>query len=344
MTPIKVLIVDDSRVARELLAHIIEADPDLKVAGFAENGAEALRWLQHQACDVITMDIQMPSMNGFEVTREIMATTPTPIVIVSAIYTNTDKQMSFRALEAGALVILEKPSGFQDATYQEKAKEVIDTIKMIAGIKTVRRTSHKLKEVINASFFNPKQQEKIKAIGIGASLGGPVAICKILSELSPTFPVPIFVVQHIAKGFTESFARWLQSSSKLRVCIAQDQEKAQPGFVYVAGDNHHMEVKKGDIISLSDHEETKHQPSIGRLLQSMADTYGAHCAGVLLTGMGSDGAKELLVMKRKGAYTIAQDEESCVMFGIPKEAILLGAAKHVVPLEKIAHVLNDLVN
>lgn len=340
--PIKVFIVDDSRVARELLTHIIETDPQIKVVGFAENGPDALQWLQNHSCDVITMDIQMPILNGFDVTQKIMETKPTPIVIVSGAYTNTDKQMSFRALEAGALAILEKPIGFTNVIHSEKAKELIETIKTISEIKTVKRASKPTKS--DSTSFIPKEKkgETIKAIAIGASLGGPLAICKILSELPETFPVPIYIVQHIAAGFTEGFSKWLQGHAKLRISVAQHQQKAEPCNAYIAGDNCQMVIQSGDVINLV---ETQHkQPSVGSLFKSMAETYGPNCAGVILTGMGTDGAKELLLMKQKGALTIAQDEQSSLMFGMPKEAIFLGAAEHIMPLENISSMLNDLVN
>lgn len=336
---IDVFIVDDSRVARELITHIIESDPQIKVVGYAENGPDALRWLQHNSCDVITMDIQMPVLNGFEVTQEIMKFKPTPIVIVSGAYTDTDKQMSFEALEAGALDILEKPIGFTDVIQSEKGRRLINTIKTVSEIKTVRRINKTEMPLVNNI---PSKEKSIKAIAIGASLGGPPAICKILSELPQTFPIPIFIVQHIAVGFIDGFVSWLQAHSKLPILVARDQQKAEPGCVYLAGDHCQMEVGKGNIISLLDKNQKK-QPSIGRLFKSMVDAYGPQCAGVILTGMGSDGAKELLLMRQSGAFTIAQDEKSCLMFGIPKEAILLGAAEQIIPLEKIPTLLNEIV-
>lgn len=340
--PIRVFVVDDSKIARTLLTHIIEKDPALKVVGVAENGEEALKWLQHQSCDVITMDIQMPLLNGFEVTKRIMATNPTPIVIVSTIYHSKDTRMDFRALEAGALAIIEKPAGINDITFSKKAQELTDTIKMVAGIKLVKKSFASL---IGVPKKTPPtildQKTAIEAVAIGASLGGPTAICRILSELPPSFPVPIFIVQHIASGFTEGFVSWLEDRSPLHVCLAKNKEQAKPGIVYVSPDSSQMEVKKGGIIYL-DNSHTKIQPTIGRLFKSMAEAYGPHGVGVILTGMGNDGAKELLLMKQEGAYTIAQDEESCTIFGIPKEAIKLGAAHQIISLDKIASVINSL--
>lgn len=339
---IKVLIVDDSRVARAMLTHIIESDPDLKVAGYAENGEIALQWLQKEDCDVITMDIHMPVINGFEVTKKIMETKPLPTIIISSGYDSHDNHMAFKAIEAGALAILEKPVGIYDVSYSQMAKEIIHTIKMVSGIKLLTRHPRiHLNE--NKNFLKTAPKLSVKAIGIGASLGGPLAIAKILEDLPASFPIPIFIVQHIAAGFTEDFIRWLQNRAKLKIYLAKHGELAQPGCVYIAADVCQMGIKKGDIINLD--YTTLHgiQPSVGHLFKSLAETYGAQCIGVILTGMGRDGAEELLLMKQKGAYTIAQDEESCLMFGMPKEAILINAAQQIVPLNLIASTLIRLV-
>lgn len=338
------LIVDDSRTARELLTHIIESDPELKVVGYAEDGEKALQWLRNETCDVITMDIHMPHINGFEVTQKIMETKPIPTVIISSGYTPTDNLMAFKALEVGALVILEKPAGLGDAMYHQKAQEIVETIKMISGIVVLTRRH---KKSIDNSKILPMVSElkrEIKAIGIGASLGGPLAIAQILENLPSSFPVPLFIVQHIAAGFSKDFIRWLQERSALRICIAKDGEIAQPGCVYVAADKCQMEIKHGNLISLDHNPTSEIQPSVGHLFKSLALTYGPHCIGVILTGMGRDGAAELLLMKQKGAYTIAQNEESCLMFGMPKEAIAIEAASQILPLNEIAHSLISLVS
>lgn len=339
---IRVLIVDDSSTASMLLAHIISSDPGLQVAGTVGNGEEALQWLEKQSCDVITMDIHMPDINGFEVTKKIMETKPLPTVIISSGYTPTDNYLAFRAMEAGALGILEKPAGLGDVNYAHKAEEIISTLKMISSIKLVTRRPKQpagdLKKIA------PKIEAKleIKAVGIGASLGGPIAIAKILEELPASFPVPVFIVQHIALGFSGEFIRWLQERSKLQICSAVDGAKAEPGHVYIAADACQMGIRPGNIISLDYTSTGSLQPSVGHLFKSLAETYGPQSVGVMLTGMGRDGAAELLLMKQKGAYTIAQDEKSCLMFGMPKEAILLGAAKQILPLNTIAAALITL--
>lgn len=342
---IRVLIVDDSVVVREHLKHIIESDPDLKVVGMCEDGMEALHWLKSNSADVITMDIIMPIMDGFEVTRKIMESKPVPIVIITSAFKPKDAIQGFRAMEAGALAILEKPLGPTDPLYHQKIAEIITTIKIVKDIKLVRRTGTKNGKSISI----PKEKiadfsEDIEAVVIGASLGGPAALMCILPLLNPSFPVPIFIVQHIVPGFTSGLATWLQSYTNLAVVIPKNGEIAKPGYCYLAPDNCHMIISKGNIIHLEESSAKGIQPSVGRLFKSAAETYGKKCIGVILTGMGKDGANELLLMKEKGAYTIAQDEKSCVMFGMPAEAIKLGAVSKVLPLEQIPITLNYLVD
>lgn len=346
--PITVFIVDDSKVSRQLLTYLIEKDPDLKVIGSAENGEDALRQLKYISPDVITMDIVMPNINGFEVTRQIMETKPIPIIIISAVYNSTDVVQAFKAIEMGALAIFSKPIGAEGGEFNQQAQEIITTIKTVAKIKLIKRSPQKnggaLKKAAdsNGNGAVAPSSERIEAVAIGASLGGPPAIATILSGLSTNFPVPIFIVQHISKGFTAGFVRWLQSRTALRVVLGEQHQKTLAGTVYVAPDACQMAVGRGHVIELDFSATTGFQPSVASLFNSMALSYGSHCVGVLLTGMGKDGAKELLTMKERGAFTIAQDEASSTMFGMPREAIALGAARQVVPLEQIANLLNSL--
>lgn len=336
--PIEVYIVDDSLVSRELLMHIIASDPRMKVAGYAADGEEALLWLKHNTPDVITMDIFMPKLNGIDATRRIMKTKPVPIVIVSSAWKKEMVDDSFKALEAGALAILEKPVGLQDPTYYQRTKEILDTIAMVSEVKLVkRRTIMPLESIRSAS----EEKCALEAIGIGASLGGPPAIASILASLPARFPIPIYVVQHIATGFTEGFAKWLQNYTSLEVLIARENSQGIGGCCYIAPDNCQMQIRHNNLISLHS-SELGISPSVNVLFRSLAEAFGANAVGVLLTGMGKDGAQELLTMKRRGAITIAQNEESCVMFGMPKEAIELGAASMILPLEQIGSVLEQL--
>jgi two-component system chemotaxis response regulator CheB len=345
---IKVLIVDDSPVARDLLKFIINSDPDLSVIGTAESGEKAIEMLSTMEPDVITMDIVMPRMNGFEVTKRIMQKNPIPIVIISGDYTPENMEQSFRAVDAGALAILPKPAGVKDSHFEQKAAEIIETIKAISTIKMgnhlpLKKEKAELKFVETANY-NEEQLPQVEAIAIGASLGGPKALSELFSALPKDFSVPIFVVQHISEGFTKGFVDWLQKNCPLEVRIAKNGEQACPGCVYIAPDKQHLEVKPGSIIALTDEPKIGICPSISVLFKSFANVYGPHSIGVMLTGMGRDGADEMLLMRQKGAFTIAQNEQSCVMFGMPKEAIKIGAAQTVLPLELIGPKILRIVS
>lgn len=344
MTPIRILIVDDSPVARDLLRYVIEKDTDLKVVATAENGEQALEKMKYYKPDVITMDLCMPHPDGYETTRQILETMPLPIVIISAGYSPDNSSQSFKALEAGALAILEKPSSPGSSDFAARSAEIIKTIKMISEVKVIRRNSSikKIKpaeasKVENNATSMPKTA--VEAVAIGASLGGPLAIAAILAEMPPAISVPLFIVQHISSGFTEGFVRWLQGHCALPVSLACDGVQALPGHVYVAPDHCHLEIANQNKIFLDKTPTPGLQPSVSRLFASMARTYGPRCIAVLLTGMGRDGAAELLALRNAGAYTIAQDESSCIMFGMPKAAIELGGAVAVLPLNQIAPML-----
>lgn len=350
--PIKVLIVDNSKISRQLLTHFIESDPLLKVIGFAENGDQALEFLKKNAPDIITMDIMMPRMDGFETTRRILENHSIPIVVVSGIYNLADIINSFKAIEAGALAILEKPRGFADDKDAHLVKVLIDTLKSTAGTKVARRSlklfdksyEMKTKAAIDNYLVELKSVEQqlpnISMIGIGASLGGPHALSLILSVLPTSFSVPIVIVQHMSPGFIQGFVDWLNLSSHLKVKLAEKGERAVAGYVYLAPDHTHLEVGRGNRLHLIEAPpEEGHRPSIARLFRSMALSLGPYGVGVLLTGMGRDGAKDLLLMKKKGAITIAQDKKSSTIFGMPHEAIHIGAARFVLPLQAIAGAL-----
>lgn len=345
---IDVLIVEDSKVDQELLKHIIESDPSLKVVGCVENSREVLSLLKRITPDVITMDIFMPFANGFELTQRIMETKPVPIVIISSAYNLKNTDMAFHAVKAGALAILEKPGGLVDNDYFFRCNQIIQTIKTISEVKLIKKRSlPKMNHSTNISksVKEDKLGSKIKAIAIAASIGGPPALAEILSHLPPSFPVPIFIVQHIAVGFTEGLVRWLQSCSpSCQISLAKDKEQALPGCVYVAPDNCQMEIRRDQTICINQAHSSSLQPSAGALFRSMAYAFGPQGVGVILTGMGKDGAQELLLMKQKGAYTIAQDEKSCAVFGMPKEAIIIGAIDKVLPLDCIADALVHLMN
>lgn len=345
---IKVLIVDDSPVVRDYLAYILVADPDIEIIGFAKNGEEACDFVQSKKPDVITMDIHMPKMNGYEATRRIMESCPVPIVIVSASWEPSEVEKSFQCIDTGAVAILEKPRGIGYSGFEETTKNLIQTVKLMSEVKVIRRWPRQQPVRRAASSVSMDQFDRpgadIKIVAIGASTGGPNVVKTILSGLKKKFPVPIVLVQHISPGFLPGLTEWLDRSSELSVQVAAQGVSMQPGHVYIAPDEYHMGVTWGGRIVLSQEEkEGLLRPSVSYLFRSIAAVYGENAVGILLTGMGRDGAEELNLMKEKGAVTIAQDRESSIVFGMPGEAVKLGAAKYVLPPDQIVLMLEKIV-
>jgi len=339
---IKVLIVDDSQTVRFILSEILSSDPDIQLIGVAGNGEETFSILERKKPDIITMDINMPGINGFEITRRIMETSPVPIVIVSSYCSPEDAQMTFKALEAGAVGILEKPSvGHQN--FEEMKKNFIHTLKLMSEIKVVKRWTDARREKI-ISVNRPLKITQVKAVAIGASIGGPFALRTLISGLSPDINVPLLIVQHITRGFIEGMVEWLKSDMKLPLHLASHGIKPEAGHVYFAPDDFHMEVgKSGSIILRKEVTGNCICPSVSSLFRSVADVYGSHAIGVLLTGMGTDGSAELKLMRDKGAVTIAQDAQSSVVHGMPGEAIKLEGAAYILPPGDIAQLIMKLV-
>jgi two-component system, chemotaxis family, protein-glutamate methylesterase/glutaminase len=344
---ITVLIVEDSPVARDFLLHVLSADPEILVIGTASDGEAALGAVQRRKPDVITMDIHMPRMNGLEATRQIMETHPTPIVIVSSSVDTDEVTTTFRAIEAGALAAVPRPQGLGHQDYEATAKELIQTVKLMSEVKVVRRwPRHRsglgVPTSVKAEISRPPTA--IQLVAIGASTGGPPVLQTILSGLPKDFPVPVLIVQHMAHGFVQGFAEWLAQSSGFLVRVAVDGEPLMPGHAYVAPDGFHMYITPTHRIALSQEApENGLRPSVSYLFRAAAHIYGRHVVGVLLTGMGKDGAEELKLMKEKGAVTIAQDKDSAVVHGMPGEAIKLDAATYVLPPDRMAAILASLV-
>ncbi len=345
---IKVLIVEDSAVVRQHLKNILEKGEGIRVIGMAENGVESLKFVQEQKPDVITMDINMPKMNGLEATRRIMETRPVPIVIVSASYDPGDVDKSFHAMEAGAVAIVEKPPGEGHLDFDTAAKALVQTVKLMSEVKVVKRwnktqQSGTLRECLT-EVVSGQTANNIKALVIGASTGGPPVLQTILSGLPKNFPAPVFVVQHIAKGFLGGMAAWLGQTTAIPIHIAAYGDRPQPGHVYFAPDDFHMEIRGSRIVLNKDKPENGIRPSVSYLFRSAANVFGENMIGVLLTGMGKDGAEELKIMKEKGAITIVQDKESSVVYGMPGEAVKLDAATYVLSPDKIALALKSLTS
>ncbi len=348
---IRVLVVEDSATVREFLLDILRSDPEIEVVGTAQTGEEALEAVGRTRPDVITMDVHMPRMNGFDATRRIMESHPTPIVIVSGTVDMADAAKAFRAIEAGALAVLQRPYGMGHPAHEKTAAELVRTVKLMSEVKVIRRwpRSRPVEIPTEASpsteFRRQPSQTQIRLVAVGASTGGPPVLQAILAAMPRDFSVPVLLVQHIAPGFTQGFADWLAQSSSLPVQVPVHGQPVLPGHVYVAPDGFHMAVDpQGRVHLNTDEPENGLRPSVSHLFRSVAHAYGPRAVGVLLTGMGKDGAWELKLMKEQGAVTIAQDRDTSVVHGMPGEAIRVGGATYVLPPEKIRIALTSLVN
>ena len=345
---IRVLVVEDSRVVSEFITQVLNADPDLEVVGTAANGREALEAVQRFKPHVITMDIHMPHVDGFEATRNIMESCPTPIVIIGGNSTKENVSTNFHALEAGALAVVALPQGIGHIEHECSAKQLVDTVKLMSEVKVVRRWLRPKPSSAPGNFSTqslpPPPKLPIEVVAIGASTGGPLALQTILTSLPKDFRVPVLVVQHMTPGFTHGFVEWLSRSSGLPVRVAADGEPLLPGRVYIAPDNFQMGVSKDHRIVLTkDARENGMCPAVSFLFRSIKAVFGRQTVGVLLTGMGVDGVTELKELRNAGAITLAQDKESSVVHGMPGQAIMDGAATYILPPQGIAKALKTLV-
>lgn len=336
---IRVLIVEDSAVIRQFLEHIIARDPRLEIAGAVESGEAALEALHAMAPDVISMDIQLPGMNGFEATQCIMRERPTPVVVVSASSDASGSQITMNALRAGALAVLEKPSGVHSHDYEILAERLCTQLSIMSQVKVVR-----LHRTVRGTTDPPRRVPAVvEAIGIVSSTGGPGTVAQILGRLGPKFPAPILLVQHIAASFLEAFARWLAEAGSLPVEIVRGRRELRPGHVYMAAQDHHLRVEPGLVRIDRADPVCAQRPSGTVLFESMAEAFGNRAVGVLVTGMGEDGAAGLLRLHQTGAYTIAEDRSTAVVYGMPAAAVRLGAVSESLPLPSIAPRLLELV-
>ncbi|MDI6692606.1 MAG: chemotaxis response regulator protein-glutamate methylesterase [Anaerosomatales bacterium] len=344
-TPVRVLVVDDSLVAREMLTQILQSDPEIEVVGVASNGVEAVEAVARLKPDLVTMDIHMPKMDGISAVEQIMAYTPTPILVVSSSVHGEGVGRAFDALSAGALEVMKKPEPRDWAELDRIASELIRKVKLLSRVRVIthirgRRAAGRPSAPAPVPVREPGT---VSLVAIGSSTGGPSALMSVLAPLPADFPAPIVIAQHIADGFIPGLVSWLDAACKIAVRAAEDGETVQPGTAYLAPTGLNLAVETLTLRFKKPGERQLYIPSADTLFESVAKTHGASAIGVLLTGMGDDGARGLKSLHDAGALTIAQDEATSTVFGMPKAAIEMGAARKVLPVQQIADALKAAV-
>lgn len=334
----KVLIVDDSAYTRQMIKKIIEQDPNLEVAGIATDGIDAMAKTLRLKPDIITLDFEMPEMDGFSFLRWLMRERPTPVIMVSS---HGDSRTVFKALELGAVDFIAKPTRRASVELHSIEK---DLIRKVQGIKNIRldllsKNLELLAGGDSADAFSERKESQIRVVAVGSSTGGPAALQIVLTRLPADFPAAILVSQHMPKGFTGPLSVRLNKLSPLKIKEAEDLDPVEPGAVLICPGGYHLGLRKKGrdvVVALKEGKDTdKYVPSVDYMMKSVADSYQGNTMGVILTGMGNDGKNGMVEIKTKGGYTIAESEESAVVFGMPGEAIKAGAADSVLRVSEI---------
>ncbi|HEX7645282.1 MAG TPA: chemotaxis-specific protein-glutamate methyltransferase CheB [Burkholderiaceae bacterium] len=352
MSRLRVLVVEDSLTVRRRLCEVLEAEPDLEVVGEAEDGQRAIELCLALKPDVITLDMMLPVMSGLAATEYLMAYCPTPILVVSSSVNRGELFKTYEALAAGAVEVMEKPR--PNEPEGEWERQFVSMVKIVARVKVVthlrgRRAPHPAQvgngHALAAQEAAAKPHDlrgPCRLIAIGTSTGGPGALVEVLRALPPNFRIPILFVIHISEPFGSTFADWLDSQTEHRVHIAYDGEDVPRNGVVMAPPNRHLIVRDRKLLLSDGPERHSCRPSVDVLFDSVAREYGATAAAAILTGMGQDGARGLLAVREAGGLTVAQDEASSVVYGMPREAAQIGAAQKVLPLSEIGAALASL--
>jgi two-component system chemotaxis response regulator CheB len=348
---VRTLIVDDSKLVRDILREIFERDPGIEIVGEAADGREAIKLTKELAPDIITMDIQMPKMDGFEATEQIMAYHPTPIMVLSSALDKNEQYTSFKAISLGALDTMSKPDITSEG-FDAIAADLVKKVKMLSKIHVIphirakmKAPSEKIEEemdtetvTVDIATKKPGDDLKYRMIAMGASTGGPTALEKLFSRFPADFPIGIVIVQHICKGFIDSLAKWLSTKTQLKIKLAENGEFVERGTVYFAPDDAQLEITSGNSILLKKDAPPwgEFKPSVNYLFKSVGENLRGRAIGVILTGMGEDGADGMKTMYENGAHTIAQDQKTSLIFGMPKASINNKSVRTVLPLSKIS--------
>jgi len=340
----RVLVVDDSPLMCKVLTDILNCDPQILVAAVANNGKEAVELVPRLKPDIITMDMDMPVVDGLEATKQIMASNPTPILIVASAVFKAGMEKVFKAISHGALDVIDK-SELELSEQKKSGEALIAKIKFLTGVRVTDRRRGRLRnERSTVDLKAPSTGVSDKIVAIVASTGGPQALLDILKRIPGDFPCGIVIVQHITSGFLPGLVDWLNKECKIKVKIGEDSEAIQPAVAYIAPDDVQMRVEDSGKITLSNEPAYGgHRPSGDVLLESVAKAYGKGSVAAILTGMGRDGATGMKAIKQLYGKTIAQNEKSCVVFGMPKAAIEMDVIDKVLPLESIAEEIVSMV-
>ncbi|MEM9300665.1 MAG: chemotaxis response regulator protein-glutamate methylesterase [Pseudomonadota bacterium] len=336
---IRVLIVDDSALVRQMLREILDSDPEIEVVGYAANAAAAREKIRKLEPDVMTLDVEMPGMDGISFLRQVMRLRPLPVVMVSSL-TAEGAEVTLEALSLGAVDFVCKPRVDISGTLGEYASEIIDKVRAAASARPLAADDAPVEPVRQSGDFEVPTD--VRLIALGASAGGVEAIRELVDQLEPDLPGMV-ITQHIPGGFSAAFARRIDQRTPLTVKEAEDGDRINENHVFIAPGGRHLRVVREGaqlVCRIDDGPRvSQHRPSVDVLFRSVAEAVGAEAVGVLLTGMGSDGAHGLAELHRRGALTVAQDEASSVIWGMPREAVLLGCVDHVLPLGRIPTLL-----